>query len=72
MLLFLIIFYTWTLCGILSYGLSFAYHQRRYPTIADEMYWLDMRFCASTALAGPINLLVVLINCGFRHGFKWW
>jgi hypothetical protein len=61
----------WVMCGILAYGVTFAHMQGKYPTLAEEDYWTDMRFSVLIGLCGPVSLLVVLCFSGFaQHGFK--
>ena len=60
----------WVMCGILHYGLWFAYFQGRYTTVAKEKYRLDMILGITTGLLGPIALFATLL-CGFyRYGFR--
>ncbi len=61
----------WLICGILAYGLTFAYFQRQYPTLAETEYESDFRFALSAGMAGPIGLGVCLLSGDWRHGFKW-
>lgn len=61
----------WVVCGILAYGLNFAYFQKHYPTIAAESYEADKRDSIIISFAGPIGLIVVFcFDCG-KYGFKW-
>jgi len=57
---------------VLSYGIGFAYQQRKYPDMAKRDYWLDMRTEMFMALAGPVNLYYKLKYYGFRRGVKLW
>ncbi len=62
----------WAVCGVLSYGLHFAYYQRKWPRIAVEGYKRDRLDAAIIGLTGPIGLLVVLYTSRFgRYGLKW-
>lgn len=62
----------WFICSFLSYGISFAYAQRTYPAIADEMRISDMADSIFFGLFfGPIGLVVIFFLSGFcEHGFK--
>jgi hypothetical protein len=60
----------WGVCGFLTYGWSFAYWQRRYPEIAAENYREDKINSLFFAALGPIGLLTVIAQEGWRYGFK--
>jgi hypothetical protein len=67
-----ILLFVWLACGIVNYGLMFAYFQRKFPSIADEQYWSDVTFATTAVVTGPICLLASLVVCEpFRYGFKW-
>lgn len=59
----------YAICGFLAYGFTFAYFQREYPEISDRYKSEDRRHALTTALFGPIGLLVVIIRKEYRHGF---
>jgi len=65
----------WVLCGVISYGLSFAWYQRNWPLSAKERYWRDMADCALLSLFGPISLATFLVHTLWfpqkLQGFKW-
>ena len=61
----------WVVCGVLSYGLNFAFFQRKFPTLADEEYARDLRFAVITSFLGPVALFANLCACGIKHGLKW-
>lgn len=64
----------WTIPAfIITYGLSFAYWQRKYPKLAKGDYCEDIRISVISALfasaIGPIGILVaVVLYAGY--GFK--
>ena len=61
----------WTVLGLLAYGLSFAYWQREFPTLAKRDRAADKRKSLILALAGPVGLVVILIYSGDgKHGVK--
>lgn len=60
----------WITCGVLAYGLSLAYFQRKWLSIAYETYKEDMLHCASMSLLGPADLLATLIFLWQRNGFR--
>jgi hypothetical protein len=60
----------WVACSILLYGWSFAYWQKKYPTLAERSYREDLRFSLLMSLGGPIDLIVVLIRRDYVYGFK--
>lgn len=64
----------WGVCGVLSYGLGFAYWQRKWPNLAKEDYEHDRRWSAFLALLGPFTLIAYFVNAGYsggKYGFKW-
>jgi len=67
---FIFVFICWVICGVLAYGLSFAYFQRNWPSIAEQEYYSDMLFSIFIGVLGPIGLLSVILNdedtCGFK------
>ena len=60
----------WVVCGVLAYGLDFAYFQRKYSPIADECYKKDRRNAVIVGFGGPIALLMTLACGGIEYGFK--
>ncbi len=74
MIIFIII---WLICGILAFGLDFAYWQRAYPTLAKLNYKRDLFHAFIAFLFGPIGLLtqalfLPLISFYGYQGFKYW
>lgn len=65
MSLFIVI---WILCGVLSYGISLAYFQRQYPSLAKECYREDVRDSLVMSSIGPFGLLSTLLVFGTKHG----
>ena len=65
----------WILCGILTFGLGFAYCQKEFPKIAARDYKTDILFWISISLSGPMALIGLLITIWdgintFKHGVK--
>lgn len=60
----------WLACGVLQFGLSFAYFQRQYRRIADEHFWDDFISAVFYVPFGPISLMVQILIGGVRHGVK--
>ena len=61
----------WVVCSVLSYGLSFAYFQRKYPALAKRDYKKDMLTCAFWSLFGPMSIVAMIINIrSFKYGLK--
>lgn len=62
----------WILCGIETYGRTFAYFQRKYPTMAEEKYSSDILFCGIICFTcGPI-VTVVSLEKFSGYGYKFW
>ena len=62
----------WIISGILTYGISLAYMQREYPSIAEEMYLEDVVFAMFFSILGPMSLLIsfILSNYG-KYGLMY-
>lgn len=62
----------WIVCGVLGYGITLAYAQRQYPTIAEEWYRKDCAFSTFVASSGPIGLVIIFLFSGFaEHGLMY-
>lgn len=61
----------WIICGILVYGGEFAYRQRKFPDSANKNRYDDQRYALLWSLFGPITLLVLFFEHGYKYGFKW-
>jgi len=70
MALFIIFIIFWVICGVIHYGVVFAYLQKEYPFIAENNLKADRRFALVTSLFGPIALIVDAISGSFKHGFR--
>jgi len=53
-LIILVVF--WIICGIIDYGIFFAYFQREYPRISKERYNGDRLNAVFAFFMGPIGL----------------
>lgn len=62
----------WLACGIAHHPIFFAYFQRKYSSVADETYWIDLSFSLTAILLGPIALLATFMTCKPRYGLKWY
>jgi len=67
----------WLICGFISYGLQFAYFQRRWPTLAKKYYKKDMieELCldiplGAIALLGTIIFQLIETGTVGKYGFK--
>ena len=60
----------WIACSVLSYGCIFAYFQREYPNISENLYEKNRRLALLTALLGPLALATFTVTFGFKHGLK--
>lgn len=71
LIIFQISFYL--LCGILAYGILFAYQQVKYELKAKSYYDVDRWVSIMFGLLGPLGLLIVLFITGFaKYGVKFW
>jgi hypothetical protein len=59
----------WLACGAVSYAMSFAYYQRKYPELAEADYMKDRTFSLTVALLGPLSLIPGILRSGY--GLKW-
>jgi hypothetical protein len=63
----------WLISFALTFGLSFAYFQRKFQTISDTMYKEDFCFCFTLAIFfGPSVLVGFLIFYLFNHEGKFY
>ena len=65
----------WLICGLVTYGLTFACFQHAFPSIAKEYEDKDRRRALYTGMFGPIGLVAIitlLFSEGyyFKHGLK--
>lgn len=58
----------WILCGVLEYGVSLAYYQKQWPSIADNNYQNDRRSAFWGAIFGPLALISSWVRGDFKHG----
>lgn len=64
----------WIICGVLGYGLYFAYAQRGFPELAEEELDEDRKEAAIIALLGLLGLGIaigIVVSKDQYHGFKW-
>ena len=66
----LIIVLVYVTCGVLATGWTYGYFQGRYPkSYADSDN--DRVFAIAMGVMGPIGLMTVAFNGGWKHGWKW-
>ncbi len=58
------------MCARLAYKADFAYFQKKYPALAEKNREQDKADARYTACFGPIALLVLLFDNGFKYGFS--
>lgn len=63
----------WIACGVLAYGIGFAYCEREYAK-DDKTHVLDWKtHLIILIIFGPIFLASALTETGFaKHGLKFW
>lgn len=70
MIIGILIIGIWIVCGVLAYGITLGYYQRKWKSIADETYYQDVGLSLFMFLLGPIGLLSQLLYCGTEYGLK--
>lgn len=60
-LLWVLFFVVYVVCGVLTFGILFAESERRWPTIAVENRNMARAFASMLALTGPLGFIVVLL-----------
>ena len=63
----------WIACGILSYGIEYAYWTNEYPIcdILPETRKDNRSYCLTWAFGGPITLLSNFFNCKYgKYGIQ--
>lgn len=56
----------WTGCGVLAYGFTIGYFAGKYPRGEPER-----GLARFVSIGGPVGLIVVWCNDGFRYGWRW-
>ena len=59
----------WAICGIISYGINFAYQNFEYPLIARMKLKNSRNFSLLMSLFGPFSLMTILLLGDYKHGF---
>lgn len=61
----------WIVCGIFTYGYTYAYFQGEYADMAERNRKADRKFAFMCSLMGTIGLLLILfLFDGAKHGLK--
>lgn len=60
----------WLGCGVVGYGVTFAYFQGNWPRIAQETRGDTRSLAFFIASFGPIGLAAALIRCGLQYGLR--
>lgn len=68
----------WALCGFLAYGLTYAFFQNKWPAIAKMTEAEDFKFALVMAITGPVGFIATTICIAFDYtkyrrfyGFQW-
>lgn len=65
----IIILLIWAACGVVAYGLTFAYFQKEFALISKEKVGADVLLAAATAILGPFGVVICfLVGEGCEHG----
>lgn len=59
----------WFACGIYDAGVTYAYFQREYPRIADEMRTRHVLVSLFMVIGGPISILSSFTAGTYGHGW---
>lgn len=59
----------WVACGVAEAGFNYAYFQRCFPAIADEMRQHDIKSSWLFSLFGPLALLASILSGMHKHGW---
>lgn len=59
----------WVLAGMVDSGFSYAYFQREYPRVADDMRREATAFCLAMIVFGPIGLFWSIVMGWTKHGW---
>ncbi len=65
----------WLLGTLIGYGMSFAYSQRNWPTIAEEDYLSDCLRCVVFSVCSSWMFAFITFMHGWdlhKHGLKLW
>jgi hypothetical protein len=70
--LLILVIILWILCGFGAAGIYYAYFQRRFPTLANEMRERDITRAYDWILYGPVGLVVSLcLSERLQYGWCW-
>jgi hypothetical protein len=61
----------WAGCGVVTYGVEFAFYQRNWPCLARLHERADQRFAVVAATFGPFGLFDAYLGKHFVYGVKW-
>jgi len=70
MLVLLIVFVVYVLCGVLAYGISFAFYQNKYPGRLKQDYKADKIHAVAVGCTGVFGFVAVLAVLGVKYGIK--
>lgn len=61
----------WIVCGVLAYGLTFAYFQDNWPALAWSHRVGDRVIASTFFLMGPGGLFVAFVGSRCRYGLRY-
>jgi hypothetical protein len=62
---------SWFACGVLSYGITLAYFQRNWPTMARKHYSSDVRLAICMGIIGPMGAVFAYCRSHrAKHGLQ--
>ena len=68
-----LILIVYVFCGIVDYGLNFAFWQKNcVPSAAQELASSHRYAALQSAVYGPVGLMSTLVTCGVRRGLRFW
>lgn len=66
-----IIFCVWVFCGLFACGFTFAYFQRKYPSLRKRDFISDQNFSTMFLIGGPVGLITALNSGNVSYGWLW-
>lgn len=68
----LLLLMLWVIAGVLTMGWTYGHFQGKWPTLAEDPHSKsnDRMFAIMLGIIAPAGLMVVIINGGYKYGWK--